>query len=177
MRFDDCDDYCVCKKGTKHQRDSWNNGYRCVRFIKWGGHMKRAFGAIFLSALIAVSVSSAEQNIAFADDRATTLDTVKERLSNPQPPADIKPVVSMASSIATANGQNKPKADRQTPSVSIALPDYVFKDGAFYMVLAGSNVLIPMSGGGASGCFTKDLDQRENKLKDYTKKLPRKVSF
>lgn len=137
--------------------------------------MKRAFGVIFLTALIAGSVSSAEQNIVFADDPATTLDTVKERLSNPQP--DIKPFVSMANSFASKNSQSKPKTNRQTPSVSIALPDYVYKDGAFYMVLAGSNVLIPMSGGGASGCFTKDLDQRSNKLKDYTKKLPRKGSF
>ena len=149
----------------------------CVPLYHPEDKMKRIFGAIFLAVLIATSICSKEQNVLFADDPSITLETVKERLSNPPPSTDIKPFVSLTTSLASPGPQQTPKAKRQRPTASIALPEYVFKDGAFYMVLAGSNILIPMTGGGASGCFTKGLDQRGQSLKSYVKKLPRKVSF
>ena len=48
---------------------------------------------------------------------------------------------------------------------------FVFQDGALYMRLPGGQFLVPMSGGGASGCFSLDLPQRITNLKEFTPKL------
>jgi hypothetical protein len=44
---------------------------------------------------------------------------------------------------------------------------FVFQNGALYMRVPGSQLLMPVSGGGASGCFTLDLLQRIGKLKEF----------
>jgi hypothetical protein len=43
--------------------------------------------------------------------------------------------------------------------------DFVFVNGAAYMRLGGS--LFPISGGGASGCFSLDLPQRIQRINDF----------
>src|SRR5437868_2811406 len=48
---------------------------------------------------------------------------------------------------------------------------FVFQDGALYMRLTGGQFLVPVSGGGASGCFSLDLPQRITNLKEFTPKL------
>lgn len=39
-------------------------------------------------------------------------------------------------------------------------PKWVFKDGALYIDISGSGILVPVPGGGASGCFDLDLQER-----------------
>ena len=47
--------------------------------------------------------------------------------------------------------------------------DFVFVNGAAYMRLGGS--LFPISGGGASGCFSVDLPQRIKRIDDFIRHL------
>ncbi len=48
---------------------------------------------------------------------------------------------------------------------------FVVLGGAVYMRLPGSDFLVPVSGGGASGCFSLDLPQRIKNLKEIVPKL------
>ncbi|MCI0490920.1 MAG: hypothetical protein L0229_30375 [Blastocatellia bacterium] len=54
----------------------------------------------------------------------------------------------------------------------IAAPKFVFKDGAFYLTVFGDGVLVPMVGGGASGCFSFDLANRIEDLKKLIETFP-----
>ena len=50
--------------------------------------------------------------------------------------------------------QSGPPPKSPRPSKPLAVNDrLVLKDGAVFLKLPGSEILIPMSGGGASGCF------------------------
>ena len=49
---------------------------------------------------------------------------------------------------------------------------FVIVDGAVYISMPVSGVLVPMSGGGASGCFTLDLPQRIKNLRKLTEEFP-----
>lgn len=48
---------------------------------------------------------------------------------------------------------------------------FVVMNGAVYMRLLGDQFLVPVSGGGASGCFSLDLPQRITNLKEFIPKL------
>ncbi|MEK6279517.1 MAG: hypothetical protein AABN95_04110 [Acidobacteriota bacterium] len=48
---------------------------------------------------------------------------------------------------------------------------FVVLDGAVYISVLGIGSLIPMSGGGASGCFSRDLPQRITNLTEFLPKL------
>lgn len=48
---------------------------------------------------------------------------------------------------------------------------FVVLDGAVYMRLSGGPFLLPVSGGGASGCFSLDLPQRIKDLKEFVPRL------
>jgi hypothetical protein len=50
-------------------------------------------------------------------------------------------------------------------------PKFIIKDGAVYFSVF-DNVLVPLAGGGASGCFSLDLPERIEKLKNLTKTFP-----
>jgi hypothetical protein len=54
---------------------------------------------------------------------------------------------------------------------------FVFQGGALYMRVPGGQLLLPVSGGGASGCFNLDLPQRIENLKEFIPRLgPVKLS-
>jgi len=48
---------------------------------------------------------------------------------------------------------------------------FVVLNGAVYTRLPGSQFLFPVSGGGASGCFSVDLPQRIIRLKEFIPRL------
>ncbi len=62
-------------------------------------------------------------------------------------------------------------AGQSTKSDVIDSP-FVVQNGAVYMTVNGK-YLIPMPGGGASGCFSLDLPQRTTNLKEF---VPRMVA-
>jgi hypothetical protein len=49
---------------------------------------------------------------------------------------------------------------------------FVVKDGAVYYVAPFSNILLPMPGGGASGCFSANLPTRIDLLRSVILELP-----
>jgi hypothetical protein len=49
---------------------------------------------------------------------------------------------------------------------------WVFKDGALYMDALGNGMLIPVPGGGASGCFDLNLRERMDKLRTSIEAFP-----
>ncbi len=53
--------------------------------------------------------------------------------------------------------------------------EFVFKSGALYFKLGVLDVLLPVPGGGASGCFTLDLAQRAEQLRRFIEQLPPKI--
>lgn len=48
---------------------------------------------------------------------------------------------------------------------------FVVRNGAVYMTVLSGGYLIPIPGGGASGCFSLDLPQRITDLKEFVPKL------
>lgn len=48
---------------------------------------------------------------------------------------------------------------------------FVVRNGAVYMSVLSGRYLIPIPGGGASGCFSLDLPQRITNLKEFVPKL------
>jgi hypothetical protein len=65
-----------------------------------------------------------------------------------------------------------PKSDLLRLSDQITTPasSFVVVKGAIYVRVG--EFLMPMPGGGASGCFSLDLPQRMTNLKEFTLKLP-----
>ena len=56
--------------------------------------------------------------------------------------------------------------------IVIAPPQFVTKNGALYLDVLGNGILLPVLGGGASGCFTWNLHERIEKLKTVIEALP-----
>jgi hypothetical protein len=52
------------------------------------------------------------------------------------------------------------------------LSQWVFKDGALYIDMLGTGMLIPVPGGGASGCFDLNLQERIVKLRSRIEGFP-----
>ena len=63
------------------------------------------------------------------------------------------------------------RTQTQLPLV-IAPPKFVPKDGALYLDVLGNGILLPVPGGGASGCFNWNLHERIEKLKTVIEALP-----
>jgi hypothetical protein len=55
------------------------------------------------------------------------------------------------------------------------LPDAAFTINAVYFDFGHGTALVPMTGGGASGCLTEDLANRARVLKAYSSTLPARV--
>ena len=66
-------------------------------------------------------------------------------------------------------GNNLNKLPPSLDQLGNQTDDFVFVNGAAYMRLGGS--LLPISGGGASGCFSLDLPQRIERIDDFIRHL------
>ena len=64
----------------------------------------------------------------------------------------------------SGNISNRPLPSLDQPGNQTG--DFVFVNGAAYMRLGGGS-LFPISGGGASGCFSVDLPQRIQRIDDF----------
>ena len=63
---------------------------------------------------------------------------------------------------------------RKFPPTNTQVTDARFvagEHGAVYMRISGDSLLVPMPGGGASGCFSLDLPQRIMKLEEFVPRL------
>lgn|GEM_PF-3309650 len=77
------------------------------------------------------------------------------------PPLDFTSGRSQTAS--SASGPSSEPAKDENP--------FVVLHGAVYMRLPGGNFLVPVPGGGASGCFSLDLPQRIKALREVVPKL------
>lgn len=55
----------------------------------------------------------------------------------------------------------------ECPAPADAEPEFVVRDGAVYVRFGGTGVEVPFTGGGASGCWSRDLDRRARATRDY----------
>jgi hypothetical protein len=104
--------------------------------------------------------------------------------SNSKPPTPLPPIVLAADTPSARASFRLPRppfifGQAQTINSGIRASSesakqvgpFVVMDGAVYMRLPGSPFLFPVSGGGASGCFTLDLPQRIEDLKEFVPRL------
>lgn len=68
-------------------------------------------------------------------------------------------------------GQSQPTLIRASGQSTKQVGPFVVMNGAVYMRLLGDQFLVPVSGGGASGCFSLNLPQRITNLKEFTPKI------
>lgn len=104
--------------------------------------------------------------------------------SNSKPPTPLTPIVLAADTqSARASFRLRPhpftlsqfqainSGVRASAESAKQVGPFVVVDGAVYMRVSGSPFLFPVSGGGASGCFSLDLPQRIENLKEFVPKL------
>ena len=104
--------------------------------------------------------------------------------SNSKPPTPSSPSVLVMDTSSPVPSFQLPKPDftfgqSQTVNSGIRASDesakqvgpFVVVHGAVYMRLAGGSFLVPVSGGGASGCFSLDLPKRIENLKEFVPRL------
>lgn len=71
------------------------------------------------------------------------------------------------------SGQSQTNSLRIRPSAESRKQDgpFVVLNGAVYMPVLGARFLIPLAGGGASGCFSLDLPKRITILEEFVPNL------
>jgi hypothetical protein len=100
-------------------------------------------------------------------ERPTTPVPVGVPASDPQP----KVVTFQLSAPDFTFGQSQPTLIRSSDQSTKQVGPFVVMNGAVYMSLLGGQFLVPMSGGGASGCFSLDLPQRITTIKEFIPKI------
>jgi hypothetical protein len=143
-------------------------------YISVAGEIHEKGIAILFFAMLLATSASAQQNTAASASTASI--SFKNLLSKVQLSTleDSKALASSSQDRADPKGT----AGSKQATIQLVIPEieYVFKDSAFYMVV-NENILVPVIGGGASGCFNRDLNEREEKIKALIQRLPKRVSF
>jgi hypothetical protein len=60
---------------------------------------------------------------------------------------------------------------QSTEPMLVTEPNFIIRDGAIYLSVF-DNVLLPLPGGGASGCFSRDLSERIERLRSVIEAFP-----
>lgn len=120
-----------------------------------------------LLVLVAACVSAAAQQENRVSSDAVPAATKTNQVAGIQPQ-----VRSVIESPDTPFKIKDPRRVSVPPAGSvIAETKWVFKDGAVYIDILGTGSLIPLPGGGASGCFKLDLEERIAKLRPTVEAL------
>lgn len=129
--------------------------------------MRRLIAATVLIALNSIMISAQQT------DRQSVWPTVPGSAgvpaSNTLPDVASFPLSEPRFTLGQANPNNliRPPSVDSTKQVGA----FVVVNGAVYMPLPGSQFLFPISGGGASGCFSVDLPRRITSLREFTPRL------
>lgn len=129
--------------------------------------MKRLLGITLLTAVFCTSVSAQEAR----SQIKVAFDVGSERSKAAE---GSRPVGSLFTppSIRILDGRSPSVHYAQsTEPLRIDEPKFVVKDGAVYLSVFGQ-VLIPLAGGGASGCFSHDLSERIRRLQSVIERFP-----
>lgn len=131
--------------------------------------MKRLPGVLFIAAA-ACATAAAPQT----DTRATTAQSQPDDVSQTDQARPIKPEFKFAIDVPRTTTRSSERDWRQQRGTNVIVlpPQWVFKDGALYLDLLGNGALVPVPGGGASGCFDANLRVRIEKLKTAIEAFP-----
>jgi hypothetical protein len=95
-----------------------------------------------------------------------------ETTDQPTPQASVQAPLINYRVFPLKQDQTGSNTEKRNHPVSIIQMKYVVNDGALYLDIFGNGTLIPVPGGGASGCFSLDLPQRRERLRNYIESLP-----
>lgn len=132
--------------------------------------MKRPIALVILIALNFIVVWAQQ-----TDKPTLTPPTMAQIVSPTAPLADVGS--SQLTALRSPYGQPKIESQMIRPAGQSMTPvgTFVVMNGAVYVVfptyLPGDKFLVPMSGGGASGCFSVDLPGRIEKPQEFMPKL------
>lgn len=74
--------------------------------------------------------------------------------------APIKPGFKLVVELPATKTESARRIQLPPEAVVFSESKWVFKDGALYIDIPGTGMLIPVPGGGASGCFDLNLEDR-----------------
>ncbi|MFY9571395.1 MAG: hypothetical protein WAV20_08360 [Blastocatellia bacterium] len=110
--------------------------------------------------------------------------TAKQETSQPDSPTpkqteqapSAPPAFSAAGEVPQTRtpAEDRARFERQHPSFVILPPQWVLKEGALYLDVLGNGTLIPVPGGGASGCFGVNSTSRFDPFKPNIEVFPPK---
>jgi hypothetical protein len=116
--------------------------------------MKRLIGSLLLVLTLCAAVAAQKDN----DTKNDATDKTRAQRFAPSS-------LGIFRDFGGKPNQTRSNIEKLGDYVSLDEVQFVVKDGAVYFGMPGSGVLVPMSGGGASGCFTRDLPQRIERLR------------
>lgn len=126
--------------------------------------MKKLIGVLFIAAAACVPARAQQEN----------------KVSNAGAPAavqtsqvvPIKPGFKLVIEFPPTKTEGARRIQLPPEAVVFSQPQWVFKDGALYIDIFGTGTLIPVPGGGASGCFDLNLEERIVKLRSRIEAFP-----
>lgn len=86
-------------------------------------------------------------------------------------PPDVRSLELSKPPFTFGQSQTKHPVIRPTISATEEVGNFVVMNGAVYMHLPWDRSLVPISGGGASGCFSLDLPKRISSLNEFIPRL------
>ncbi|HJZ68678.1 MAG TPA: hypothetical protein VKF81_11195 [Blastocatellia bacterium] len=127
--------------------------------------MNRTVG-VLLVILVVCDAVAAQQEIRPSTQSSQA--TEKEQATPARPTFIFKPTFRLQ--IELAQSQARDVQLQQT--IVIGPPQFVIKDQALFLDVLGNGVLIPVPGGGASGCFGWDSEKKFYELRQTFQGLP-----
>jgi hypothetical protein len=130
------------------------------------GHMTKLIGVLAITALACASAKAQQP------DKPTDTDVPPASQTNRQ----LVPIPQFKSAIEFPETTSKTRGPRSigNPQAGLVISEtqWVVKDGAAYIDILGTGTLIPLPGGGASGCFNLNLKERIAELRSRIEAFP-----
>jgi hypothetical protein len=134
--------------------------------------MNRLVGVLFVTVVGCAPVVAQQSNKQFDAQVTPAVRAARQGQEAPAPPTFVfNPTFKWPFELFLSKTSTQQRTQPQVPIV-IAPPQFVVKDGALYLDVLGNGILLPVPGGGASGCFNWNLHERIEKLKTVIESLP-----
>lgn len=133
--------------------------------------MNRLVGVLFVTVVGCTPVVAQQSNNPFDAQVTRAVRAARQGQEAPAAPSFVfnptfKWPLELPLSRTSAQQRTQPQ-----PLIVMPPPAFIIKDGALYIDI-GNRVLVPAPGGGASGCFDRNLHERIEKLKTAIEALP-----
>ncbi|MEK6321187.1 MAG: hypothetical protein AABN33_05830 [Acidobacteriota bacterium] len=134
--------------------------------------MNKLLGVLLIAATACASAAAQQGNkeVAAASTIRARLLAQEDQAVHPTPGFKLAP--EFRQTRIPTEGQRRVELPRG--AVVLLPPQWVWKEGALYLDvdLLGNGMLIPVPGGGASGCFGSNLPERIQKLRTSIEAFP-----